>query len=254
MFKKISLVLIVCLVGLALVSNVYARRDYPKTEFPGGIRITPLSDTTQSDLLVIESPAGTTQFSVDVNGRVNPFNVTILDSYTDLSTWANASSGQSYYQLSAHELVIYDPASIYLSSDANCGASCGTGFQTTVFSGVSFHAPLATAASDKTTFRVEYGISGVTGMASALVAGTTTAFVYGAPSAGVTDFAYVIANTNLVSGQNIQNIQQSAGIGTVPSDMFDSEISFLGDSKTWRLMFNGAKSSVSAYIVEETNL
>lgn len=172
-----------------------------------------------------------------INFEATP-NFTLLNSYTQLSTWQNAPSGASYYQASAGETIAVDPHAIYTSGGFGGGV---------VFSGVTIHAPLATEADNERIFKVEYVSSGATGYL--IDSGTTVVYVHGAPSSGVTDFYYTAAGSNLVSGNNIQNLQTSAAFnGLTVADM---EISDHGDSKTWRLNYN---SAVSAWVIAETNL
>lgn len=174
--------------------------------------------------------------------------IVYIDSWEDLSTWENAGSGQSYFQMEAGKTYVVDTHAIYTSNgmpDA-CG-SCTTGFSAgIVFSGVSAHAPLATAGTTEKSFKIEYATTGSTGY---VLTGVTPVYVYGAPSSGVTDFGYTAIGTGLVSGNNIQNLQYSGGVDGLITP--DSEISTLGDSKIWRLHYN---SSVSAQVVAETNM
>ena len=168
-----------------------------------------------------------------INFEATP-NITYLTNVSQLSSWQNAGSGQSYYQASAGETVIVDPWSINES-----------GGSLYAFSGVTVHAPLATAANTERIFKVELSASGASGYATS---GATPVYVHGAPSSGVTDFRYTSRGNNLVSGNNVQNIQISSGVTNYTPD---AEISVLGDSKTWRLLYN---SSVSAYVIAETNM
>lgn len=177
-------------------------------------------------------------------------NIVYIDDVDDLSSWTNTDSGQSYYQANPGETVLVDVQAIYESADPECQASCVTGFITTDFTGVTIHAPFMAEADTEQEFTVAFVVTGNTGYA---LSGLTTVYVYGAPSSGVTDYAYTAGGTNLVSGNYIQTLQigSTRFLNTHGRAIPDSELTVMGNSKTWRAQYN---SAVSYFITAEVNM
>jgi len=228
MFKwtKLSTVLVLILVGLFTIAA------YKPTLFQGGLKITPLRDGTQPQLLIIEDGSGTTLFKISNQGQINNQNIVMIDNIDDLSAWAD-TTGASYFQMEWGKTYIVDPHAIATSNDGSPAGA--TVFANEWASSVSAILPLATATSHKESVTVTWATTGDFAGGS----GVTAVGVWSAPYAGVTAYGHL-------SGQ-IQNMTGMATSGssviTVMSGTSSQNINSYGDTETWQ-MFN--ESAVSA--------
>lgn len=193
--------------------------------------------------------SGNSMFRIDENGNVfilsSEGNITwalyrepivLIDSYTDLSTWDNAGSGQSYFQMEAGKTYLVDPQAIYESGADPAGA---TGFASTVFSAVSAMLPLATATNNRLTTTVMWTTSGSLAGGS----GSTEVQVWEAPSSGST----VFRGQGSTSQNMTAMVTSGSSVVTVSSTVGSFGIDAYGETGTWMLFYN---SAVSAQMID----
>ena len=164
--------------------------------------------------------------------------VELIDAAADLSTWDNAATGSSYFQAEAGKTYIVDMYALFAAVPS--------------LTGVTGHLPYADARNNEKETKFILVCSGVTGHAVGLT-GTTALQVWPAPSSSVTDFTKSSSGKYDDAAAHIQSMQYTLsgthGVGTV--GIYDNSLAYLGESKTWVLMYN---SSVSGQITESSYL